>query len=305
MTKPRARGDKRPRARSKGDAISVFIFGAGKVGAGLARALRGAGGGSDIDVTLRAQRKGLPRRRIDADVVVLAVRDRSIGEVASALRDRALVGHKAVAVVHCAGALGPEALSAIRGLNGLVAVAQMHPMISFASKSVTPSLERGQLHVDGDRAAVRAAAALGRRLGMSPRTIQGLDRVAYHAAAGLVANGAAALAAGGLDLLERAHVPRSVGAAMLGPLLRSVADNIERLGMPEALTGPVRRGDASGVVRHLETLSRLAPHLVPLYVAASALQVPIARSLSEAEPASFDAIEASLRARMLASPSSP
>jgi predicted short-subunit dehydrogenase-like oxidoreductase (DUF2520 family) len=111
-----------------------------------------------------------------------------------------------------------------------------------------------------------------------------------------VANGAAALAAGGLDLLERAHVARDVGAAMLGPLLRSVADNVERLGMPDALTGPVRRGDAAGIERQIQTLGRLAPHLVPFYAAASRLQVPLARSVGEAEPQSFDAIEEKLRA---------
>lgn len=274
--------------RKKSSLPSVYIFGSGKVGAGLARELRARG----VKVTLRAARSGLPSRKIDADVVVIALRDRDIASCADALRERALVGHKRAVVLHCAGALGPEPLASVR--SGLVAVAQMHPMISFASRESTPSLDRGQLHVDGDPAAVRAARALGRVLGMSPRTIAGLDRVAYHAAAGLVANGAAALAAGGLDLLERAGVSRDVGAAMLGPLLRSVAENVERLGMPSALTGPVRRGDAAGIERQIETLRRLAPHLVPFYAAASRTQLPLARELAEAPRESFDAIEAAL-----------
>jgi predicted short-subunit dehydrogenase-like oxidoreductase (DUF2520 family) len=172
----------------------------------------------------------------------------------------------------------------------------MHPMISFASRTFTPSLSRGQLHVDGDAAAVRAARRLGRRLGMTPRTIAGLDRVAYHAAAGLVANGAAALAAGGVELLAKAGVTREVAVAMLGPLLRSVAENVERLGLPEALTGPVRRGDAAGVGKHLETLGRLAPELVPFYVAAARTQIPLARALGDAPAESFDALEAKLSA---------
>jgi predicted short-subunit dehydrogenase-like oxidoreductase (DUF2520 family) len=266
----------------------VFVYGAGKVGRGLARALGAAG----YAVTLRAQREGLPKRAIDAEIVVIAVRDRDIAKVAEALRDRRLVGHRKVAVVHCAGALGPEVLAAARGPN--VAVAQMHPMISFASLSVSPSIARGQLHVDGDPAAERAARALGKRLGMSPRTIPGLDRVAYHAAAGLVANGAAALAAGGIELLGEAGVEREVAAAMLGPLLRSVAENVERLGMPEALTGPVRRGDAGAVGKHLETLRRLMPALVPFYLAAARIQLPLSRALGEAPAESFDAIEALL-----------
>lgn len=270
--------------RDGGTGPVVFIYGSGKVGSGLARALRAAG----VPVTLRAARKGLPRRRIDADLVIVAVRDRDVAPCAEALRERGLVGHRRVAVVHCAGALGPEALAPVRG--GLVSVAQMHPMISFASTSFTPSLARGQLHVDGDPHAVRVARALARRLGMTARSFPGLDRVAYHAAAGLVANGSAALAAAGVDLLERAGIARETASKLLGPLLRTVADNVEALGVPAALTGPVRRGDAPAVARHLETLRRLAPHLVPLYTAAGATQLPLARTLAEAPPAAFDAI---------------
>jgi predicted short-subunit dehydrogenase-like oxidoreductase (DUF2520 family) len=130
---------------------------------------------------------------------------------------------------------------------------------------------------------------------MTPRTIPGLDRVGYHAAAGLVANGGAALAAGGVSMLEKAGIARDVAAAMLGPLLRSVAENVERLGLPDALTGPVRRGDAVGVKKHLETLGRVAQGLVPLYVAAARVQVPLARALGDAPPESFDAIDEVLK----------
>jgi len=268
--------------------LTIFIYGAGKVGSALARALR-AGGEGRPRVTLRPARRGLPKRRIDADVVVLALRDRDLAPCAAELSARGLVGHRPVSVLHCAGALGPEVLAAARGPR--VAVAQMHPMISFASTAFTPSLARGQLHVDGDPAAVKAARALGRLLGMTPRTIAGLDRIAYHAAAGLVANGAAALAAGGVALLGKAGVPEATAALMLGPLLRSVAENVERLGLPEALTGPVRRGDAAGVGKHLETLARIAPELQAFYVAAARTQLPLARALGDAPSSSFDAIE--------------
>lgn len=282
-----ARRERRAASREVGPSaprVLVLVLGAGKVGSNLARALKGAG----CEVTLRAARRGLPTRRIDADVIIVAVRDGDIPKVAAGLAERGLVGHAPVAIAHCAGALGPEALAAAR--VGEVSVAQMHPMISFAAPGFQPDLERGQLHVDGDPAAVRAAKALGKRLGMTARTIRGLDRVAYHAAAGLVANGAAALAAGGVDLLERAGVDRRTAAKMLGPLLRSVADNVERLGLPGALTGPVRRGDAGAVERHLATISRLAPHLAGFYAAAGAAQLPLARALGEAPPAAFDAI---------------
>jgi len=266
------------------EGLVVFVLGAGKVGASLARALRAKG----AKVTLRPARKGLPRA-IDADVVVLAVRDRDLAPLAGKMVG--VVSRRAV-VVHVAGALGAEALSPLRG--ACAGIAQMHPMISFASTRFAPSLRHGNVHVQGDPTAVARARRLARLLGMTPRTVPGLDAVAYHAAAGLVANGAAALAAVGAELLVKAGVPRETATEMLGPLLRSVADNVEALGFPEALTGPVRRGDAAGVEKHLKTLREKLPDAVGLYLAAAEAQLPLARALGDATADSLDAVQRTL-----------
>ena len=268
--------------------LAVFVFGAGKAGTALARALRARG----VSTRLRPARKGLPRA-IDADVIVLAVRDRDLAPLAATLRDAGIVPARAV-VLHVAGALGPEPLAALRG--ACAGVGQMHPMISFATPRWAPDLARGNVHVQGDPRAVARARALARRLGMTPRTLPDLDPIAYHAAAGLVANGATALAAVGAELLVHAGVARSIAPKMLGPLLRSVAENVERLGFPDALTGPVRRGDVAGLEKHLSTLRAKLPEAVSLYLAAAQAQLPLARALGEAPPASFDAIEKSLAA---------
>lgn len=271
-------------ARRREAPLRVFVYGAGKLGTALARALRSAG----ARVVLRPARKGVPRR-IDADVVVVAVRDRDVTPTAQAMIG--VVARGAV-VVHVAGALGADALAPLRG--HCAGVAQMHPMISFASKRFAPDLARGNVHVAGDPAAVARARRVARMLGMTARTVKGLDTVAYHAAAGLVANGAAALAAVGAQLLERAGVAAREAPRMLGPLLRSVADNVETLGFPEALTGPVRRGDATGVAKHVATLRAKLPEAVPLYVAAGEAQLPLARAIGEAPAASLDAVASTL-----------
>jgi predicted short-subunit dehydrogenase-like oxidoreductase (DUF2520 family) len=126
---------------------------------------------------------------------------------------------------------------------------------------------------------------------MTPRTFAKLDTVGYHAAAGLVANGAAALAAAGRELLVRSGVPAEVAPAMLGPLLRSVADNVAALGFPDALTGPVRRGDVGAIEKHLLLIRERLPGAVPLYLAAARAQLPLARAIGDAPPAAFDAID--------------
>lgn len=268
--------------------MKVLIFGAGKVGRALAKGLRASG---DL-VTLRPARKGVPTSRIDADVIVLAVRDRQLGIVATDLAGSGVVPRKAV-VVHNAGALPAEALQPLRGI--CAGVAQMHPMISFASRTSFPTLTRGHVHVKGDERAVGRARTLARHLGMTPRTFARLDTVGYHAAAGLVANGAAALAAIGADLLAVAGVPRADAPKMLGPLLRSVAENVEALGFPEALTGPIRRGDPAAIERQIAVLRERLPAALPLFVASAWAQLPLARRIGDAPAERFDGIEEVLR----------
>jgi predicted short-subunit dehydrogenase-like oxidoreductase (DUF2520 family) len=271
----------RPRERT----LTVFVLGAGKLGSALARALRAKG----ATVTLRPARKGLPRA-IDVDVVVLAVRDRDLPRLSEQMVG--VVARRAV-VVHVAGALGADALAPLRGV--CAGIAQMHPMISFASTRMAPSLTHGNVLLQGDAAALTRARRVARLLGMTPRSVPRLDAVAYHAAAGLVANGAAALAAVGAELLVEAGVAREVAPKMLGPLLRSVADNVEALGFPEALTGPVRRGDVAGVEKHLKTLREKLPQAVGLYLAAAEAQLPLARAIGDAPVEYFDSVARALR----------
>lgn len=269
--------------------MRVAIVGVGKVGRGLEKALRAA----RVPCSIVSARAFADKpRRLRGDVVVIAARDAAIARIVETLVASGKMPKSAVAV-HCAGALDAEVLAPLRPL--CAGVAQMHPMISFADPARPPCLVGGHAHVSGDAEAERRARRVCRAIGMIPRTFRDLDRVAYHASAGLVANGAAALAAAGSEILRRAGAnPRDI-PAMLGPLLRSVAENVERMGLPDALTGPVRRGDANGVSKHLATLRAKAPETVSLYVACAEAQLPLARALGDAPKEAFDAVEKALR----------
>jgi len=66
---------------------------------------------------------------------------------------------------------------------------------------------------------------------------------------------------------------------------------VENLGFPDALTGPVRRGDPAAIERGAQTLASRAPEALPLYRAAVLAQVPLARALGEVDEAGLDSIE--------------
>lgn len=252
--------------------MRVAIVGRGRVGRGLTRALRSAG----VEVTLRST-DAVTRARIDADAVLLAVPDDAIATVAASLAERTHAP-----ILHCAGARGVEAFGELRrpGLGGL------HPLASFAATNSTPELRGASFAIVGDRAARRAAAAIVRLLG--GRALHGVHGARYHAAAALVANGAAALATVGVDVLCGLGVKRRAAQQAVGELLRTVAENVERVGVPEALSGPIVRGDAVTIRAHRAALSGAARDAYD-HVAPTILSIAIRAGLPRARASSVRA----------------
>ncbi|MSP25602.1 MAG: DUF2520 domain-containing protein [Myxococcales bacterium] len=264
--------------------MRVLIIGRGRVGTALARALRRAG----ISVSTLSGRGAAPAQ-VRADLVVVAVRDAELARWATLLAP--LVGPRRGAVVHSAGAFGPEALDAVRAAGG--ATGQLHIALSFADRRHPPLLSGARALIQGEPIAVRLAKRLARAIGLvpvCPRRSGGVDAVLYHAAAALLSNGAIALAHTACELLIRAGIAAHEAAPLLSPLLASTAKNLGALGLPGALTGPVRRGDFDTVAKHLARMAEGDAGHAALYRALLTAQLPLARALSEASTASLDRI---------------
>lgn len=219
--------------------LRVVIVGRGRVGRGLKRYLADS---DDISVRLV---KGTTKTLSSADVVVLAVPDRHIAEVAQRLSK----GSDAV-MLHCAGRLGVEAFGEL-SRSGLGA---LHPLISFARASAPPPNAGYAFAISGDARAQKAARRLVKAMG--GHVLPAVHGNAYHAAAALTANGAAAISDVAIDVLVSIGVQRKSAARALAGLLHSVAYNVEKLGTPEALTGPVMRGDVQAIAEHREALAK-------------------------------------------------
>lgn len=258
--------------------MRVLVVGAGKVGRALATGLRACG--ASVAVTRARARL---RRDYTCDLLVIAAADPFLADVAARVAARiASSGARPGAVVHVAGALGLEPLRPFRSVN--VPVGTMHPLLSFVGR--TPSFTGATLRVGGDAKAVRAARRVARILGMVPRTLPGLPDAAYHAAAALVANGSVALVSAATDLLVRHGVAPAIAPEMFAVLLRSVAANLLDVGLPNALSGPVRRGDVATVERHLDLWGERAD----LYRAIVSAQLAMAERIGEASGAALDAL---------------
>jgi predicted short-subunit dehydrogenase-like oxidoreductase (DUF2520 family) len=156
-------------------------------------------------------------------------------------------------VLHCAGARGADVLDGCRRAGADVGV--LHPLVSFPTPDAVPDLAETTFVIGGGRRAVAAARRVTTLVGARPLTAD-VHGPAYHAAAALLANGSAALATIAVELLERLGIDGGDAELAIGALLRTVADNVETIGVPDALTGPVARGDATTIRGHRAALRK-------------------------------------------------
>ncbi|MEV0327595.1 DUF2520 domain-containing protein [Micromonospora echinospora] len=256
--------------------LTVGVIGAGRVGAVLGAALTAAGhrvvaaAGVSSASTARIARllPDVPRRpvlavaRAATDLLLVAVPDDALAAVVTGLAESGVLRLGQV-VAHTSGAhgLGVLAAAAEVGARPLA----LHPAMTFTGTpddlDRLPGVSYGVTAPPELRA---LAARLVADLGGVPEWIAEPDRPLYHAALAHGANHLVTLVNEAADRLRDAGVDEP--ARVLAPLLRAALENALRLG-DDALTGPVSRGDAGTVARHVDRLAATAPDSVGAYLA--------------------------------------
>ncbi len=182
-------------------------------------------------------------------VLFLAVPDGAVR--ATARRVAALKPPPGLAVVHLGGALGLEALDPLKGNPR----GSFHPLQSFPAPRPPDAFRGITVAVDATSPALlRRLGNLARKLGAQPRHVTDQQRAVYHAAAVFASNYVDVVVAEGVRLLEGIGWSQRDSVAALMPLVQGAVDNMRARGPVAALTGPVRRGDAETVARHLAAL---------------------------------------------------
>ncbi|MEV6341747.1 Rossmann-like and DUF2520 domain-containing protein [Actinoplanes sp. NPDC051851] len=248
------------------NALTVGVVGAGRVGAVLGAALNAAGhrvvaaaavSGASRERAARLLPEAaiLPAdevARAATDLLLISVPDDAIaGVVAGLARTGALRPGQVVA--HTSGAHGLEVFGAVDGMA-------LHPAMTFTGADA--DLDRLPGIAWGVTAPDRVfATRLVADLGGVPEWIAGGQRPVYHAALAHGANHLVTLVNEAADVLRAAGVEQP--SRVLEPLLTAALDNALRMG-DAALTGPVSRGDAGTVAKHL---ARMPADAVPTYLA--------------------------------------
>lgn len=244
--------------------MQIILVGPGRAGMALSLAARdaahdvvgvlGRSGAADAAARLDSAVLDWDELLPAADLLLIAVRDDAIAEVAGRLATRA-IGVRMAA--HVSGSVGVGALTPLADVG--LAVGGFHPLQTM------PDPDAGRSRLPGAWAGVTAAdpsmrdelESFARSLGLHPFQLEDSVRPLYHAGAAAAAN----YVVGSLALAKRLFAAAGVPWEAAGPLVSAVVDNAMDLGPDAALTGPIARGDVATVERQRRAISRAVPEL--------------------------------------------
>ena len=272
---------------------TVAIIGAGRVGSSIGYLLKRAGyriagvAARSRESAARAVSfigEGSPtadvKQAASADLVFITTPDRAIREVCQRLAAAGAFTQGCI-VFHTSGAHSLGLLDSAAKAGCARAV--LHPLQSLASREEgIKTLPGSYFRIEADPEARETAKAIVQALGgielVMPKW--GSDRESaalYHAGAVAVSNYFVALVHYGLKFYQELGADKQEALMAVLPLIRGTLHNIETLGIPGALTGPIMRGDSETVSDHLAAMQKRSPTLIPLYKQLARQTVEVAR----------------------------
>jgi len=197
-------------------------------------------------------------------------------------------------VVHCSGADSLDVLQKARDDGSQVGA--LHPLQTFAS--VTQAID----NLPGSAFALEAEGLLLGILKEMAEALEGQgivlgpgDKVLYHTAAVVACNYMVTLVKLATDLWQTFGVPTPEATQALLPLLQGTVNNIDNVGLPNCLTGPIARGDLGTIIKHLEALEKKAPAITPTYRDLGLQTIPIALNKGRINQQQAQELEAILK----------
>lgn len=264
---------------------ALGIIGAGKVGQALARLCFQAG------YTIAAVHSRTPARAerlaqqvgsaavptvqeaaLHTDLLLLTVPDDAIEVVSRQLAVCHLAGK---GVIHTSGAHDSRVLSALAAQGAMTG--SLHPAYPFADVESAISGLAGTtfaLEADDERLAVWLGEMVGALHGSVLRIPPG-SKALYHAGLVIASNYTVTLYAAAERLLLTLSDDRAVVDGALNRLVGATVENLRETGIPDALTGPLVRGDVGTIGAHLEALQQQDAQLAALYRDLARASLPI------------------------------
>lgn len=205
-----------------------------------------------------------------ADLVFITTPDDAIAPVAGGIRWR-----REQFVVHCSGAASTDILEAAKKQGASTGV--FHPLQTFADcKNAVHNIPGSTFAIEAEEPLLENLKRMAEVIGGRWIFISAGNKVAYHIAAVIASNYLVTIAKLATDLWQSFGVSREEAVRSLLPLMRGTLHNIETIGLPKCLTGPIARGDIGTVQKHLAMLQQVTPDLIPVYKEMGRQTIPVA-----------------------------
>ena len=205
-----------------------------------------------------------------AELIFITTTDDAITPVASQIQ-----WHPGQSVVHCSGADSTNVLKTAKNSGALVGV--LHPLQTFANiKQAIENIPGSTFALEAEEPLLNTLTDMVTALDGNWIELKESDKIAYHAAAVITCNYLVTLVKLATDLWQTFAIPPQQATQALLPLLRGTINNIDTVGIPQCLTGPIARGDTGTVKKHLVTLHNASPSLLSTYKELGLQTIPIA-----------------------------
>jgi predicted short-subunit dehydrogenase-like oxidoreductase (DUF2520 family) len=187
---------------------------------------------------------------LDATLLWFCVPDREIRGAASTLAERP-AKYKLRFAFHSSGALLSRELEPLRKTGA--AVASVHPLMTFVA-GARPTLQGVPFAIEGDAAATRVAQRIVRKLGGVSFSLLASHKAAYHAWATMTSPLLVAFLTTLEESARAAGLSRQDARRKSLPIIMQTLANYSRFGPARSFSGPLIRGDADTVAKHLAVL---------------------------------------------------
>ncbi len=205
-----------------------------------------------------------------AELVFITTPDDAIAPVVSQIK-----WHKGQSVVHCSGADSTDILQPARKLGACVGV--FHPLQTFANvRQAIENMPGSTFALEAEEPLLTTLKDMATALGGHWIELKASDKVVYHASAVIACNYMVTLVKLATDLWQTFDIPMHQATQVLLPLIRGTIHNIDTVGIPQCLTGPIARGDTGTIKKHLHALQKVAPSLLSTYRELGLQTIPIA-----------------------------
>jgi predicted short-subunit dehydrogenase-like oxidoreductase (DUF2520 family) len=273
--------------------LTVGIISAGRVGSALGVALERAehvvvACSAVSEASRQRARRWLPDTAIlpvpdvadRAELLLLAVPDAELAALVSGLAATGAVRPGTI-VAHTSGANGIGVLAPLTD-QGCIPLA-IHPAMTFTGtdEDITRLPDTCFGITAADEVGYAIAQSLVLEIGGEPFRVREDARTLYHAALAHASNHVVTVLLDAVEALRAAlwgqellgqelvgNEPNGIAERVIGPLARASLENALQRGQ-SALTGPVARGDAAAVARHLLALTEVDLELAQAYRANS------------------------------------